>query len=231
MKVAQISPLLIFVAHITTILFTDDGNGSIKDNLVDELNYVLVPSESWDLLVQWYGTVDQNTAISRQVSCSLFRNTLVAAFMIHCLCGHACGLVFLLFMTNDVPYVLVSSQIPLALSDFHQGRSVSVIVGGCRGACYIFLSYIIPSTIFMSHFYHFIFILYVFLNLPSSLYLAATLVCHWFTDSLSAFQSLHWQTPDHLDLLEVLQEVCHLHMARKLCSILLDTWPHRSARE
>jgi hypothetical protein len=25
--------------------------------------------------------------------------------------------------------------------------------------------------------------------------------------------------------------VCHLHMARKLCSILLDTWPHRSARE
>jgi hypothetical protein len=51
-----------------TILFTDDGSGSIKDNLVDELDYVLVPRESWFLLVQWYGTVDQNTAIARQVS-------------------------------------------------------------------------------------------------------------------------------------------------------------------
>ncbi|PNF33355.1 Ubiquitin carboxyl-terminal hydrolase 15 [Cryptotermes secundus] len=48
-------------------LFNDDGSGSIKENLVDELDYVLVPSESWDLLVQWYGTVDHNTAISRQV--------------------------------------------------------------------------------------------------------------------------------------------------------------------
>ncbi|KDR08685.1 Ubiquitin carboxyl-terminal hydrolase 4, partial [Zootermopsis nevadensis] len=48
-------------------LFTDDGSGTIKENLVDELDYVLVPSESWDLLVQWYGTVDKNTAIPRQV--------------------------------------------------------------------------------------------------------------------------------------------------------------------
>jgi hypothetical protein len=54
----------------SNILFTDDGSGTIKENLIDELDYVLVPSESWDLLVQWYGTVDQNTAIPRQVSCS-----------------------------------------------------------------------------------------------------------------------------------------------------------------
>jgi hypothetical protein len=52
----------------STILFTDDGSGSIKDGLIDELDYVLVPSESWDLLVKWYGTLDQNTAIARQVS-------------------------------------------------------------------------------------------------------------------------------------------------------------------
>jgi hypothetical protein len=88
------------------------------------------------------------------------------------------------------------------------------MVGGCRGGCNILLSYILPSAVFMSHLYHSIFILYVFLNLPScSLYLAATLVFHWFTDSLSAFQSVCPQTTDHLDLLEVLQEVWYLPVA------------------
>jgi hypothetical protein len=175
-----------------------------------------VPSESWDLLVQWYGTVNQNTAISRQVSCSHGQNMFVAAVRIHCLCEHACGLVFLLFMTNDIPYVLLSNQIPLALLDFHQHRSINVLVARCREGCYIFLSYILPSAFFMSHLYHSIFVLYVCLNLPScSVYLAATLVCHWFTDSLSAFHSLCQQKPDRLDLLEVLQEVCLLPMAGK----------------
>lgn len=166
----------------TTILFTDDGSGSIKENLVDELDYVLVPSESWDLLVQWYGTVDHNTAISRQVSCSHGLNTLVAPVGIHCLCEHACERVFFLFMTNNkIPHVLLSNQIALTLSDFHQHRSVSIMMGECRGACYIVLSYILPSANFMSHLYHSIFILYIFLDLPScSLYLAAALVCHWF---------------------------------------------------
>lgn len=52
----------------TTVFFTGDGSGTLKESLLDELDYVLVPSESWDLLVKWYGTVDQNTAIPRQVS-------------------------------------------------------------------------------------------------------------------------------------------------------------------
>jgi len=52
----------------TAVFFTDDGSGTLKENLLDELDYVLVPSESWDLLVKWYGTVDQNTAIPRQVN-------------------------------------------------------------------------------------------------------------------------------------------------------------------
>jgi len=52
----------------TTVFFTDDGSGTLKESLLDELDYVLVPSESWDLLVKWYSTVDQNTAIPRQVS-------------------------------------------------------------------------------------------------------------------------------------------------------------------
>jgi hypothetical protein len=51
-----------------TVLFTDGESGTLKENLLDELDYVLVPSESWDLLEKWYGTVDQNTAIPRQVS-------------------------------------------------------------------------------------------------------------------------------------------------------------------
>ncbi|PSN47889.1 Ubiquitin carboxyl-terminal hydrolase 15 [Blattella germanica] len=50
-----------------TSLFNEDGSGNIKENLVDELNYVLVPSESWELLSRWYGTIDEKTAIPRKV--------------------------------------------------------------------------------------------------------------------------------------------------------------------
>ncbi|KAJ9583912.1 hypothetical protein L9F63_021744, partial [Diploptera punctata] len=46
-------------------LFNEDG--TIRELLTDELDYVLVPEDAWDLLVKWYGTVNTNTAIPRQV--------------------------------------------------------------------------------------------------------------------------------------------------------------------
>ncbi|XP_069693943.1 ubiquitin carboxyl-terminal hydrolase 15-like isoform X2 [Periplaneta americana] len=48
-------------------LFSDEEHGIIRESLIDELDYVLVPTESWNLLVDWYGTVNSRTAISRQV--------------------------------------------------------------------------------------------------------------------------------------------------------------------
>ncbi|KAJ9597759.1 hypothetical protein L9F63_011367 [Diploptera punctata] len=46
-------------------LFNEDG--SIRELLTDGLDYVLVPKDAWELLVKWYGTINTNTAIPRQV--------------------------------------------------------------------------------------------------------------------------------------------------------------------
>ncbi|GIY57194.1 ubiquitin carboxyl-terminal hydrolase 15 [Caerostris darwini] len=48
-------------------LLREDGSGEIKDHLIDELDYVLLPQEAWDLLVKWYGLVEGQQPIVRQV--------------------------------------------------------------------------------------------------------------------------------------------------------------------
>ncbi|CAL1290748.1 unnamed protein product [Larinioides sclopetarius] len=48
-------------------LLRDDGSGEIKDHLIDELDYVLLPEEAWDLLVKWYGLVEGQQPIVRKV--------------------------------------------------------------------------------------------------------------------------------------------------------------------
>lgn len=50
-----------------SLLFRDDGTGDIKDHLIDELDYFLLPQEAWDLLVQWYSIVDGQQPIARKV--------------------------------------------------------------------------------------------------------------------------------------------------------------------
>ena len=83
----------------TTVFFTDDGNGTLKESLLDELDYVLVPSESWDLLVKWYGTVDQNTAIPRQVSLFVALHFILVVYFLN-QCMHADLHMFLCFITR-----------------------------------------------------------------------------------------------------------------------------------
>jgi len=48
----------------------DGSNGpqpTLKERLCDELDYVLVPQEGWDLLVSWYGVIPGQPPIVRQV--------------------------------------------------------------------------------------------------------------------------------------------------------------------
>lgn len=47
-------------------LFKDDGK-TLKEHLIDELDYVLLPTEGWNKLVSWYGTVEGQEPIARKV--------------------------------------------------------------------------------------------------------------------------------------------------------------------
>ncbi|XP_040437629.1 ubiquitin carboxyl-terminal hydrolase 4-like isoform X2 [Falco naumanni] len=48
-------------------LFSDPETQSLKELLVDELDYVLVPTEAWNKLVAWYGCIDGQQPIVRKV--------------------------------------------------------------------------------------------------------------------------------------------------------------------
>ncbi|KAM7095959.1 ubiquitin carboxyl-terminal hydrolase 4 isoform 2-T2 [Ciconia maguari] len=48
-------------------LFGDPETQSLKEHLIDELDYVLVPTEAWNKLVTWYGCIDGQQPIVRKV--------------------------------------------------------------------------------------------------------------------------------------------------------------------
>ncbi|XP_054022957.1 ubiquitin carboxyl-terminal hydrolase 4 [Dryobates pubescens] len=48
-------------------LFADPETQRLKEHLIDELDYVLVPTEAWDKLVTWYGCIDGQQPIARKV--------------------------------------------------------------------------------------------------------------------------------------------------------------------
>ncbi|NWX74919.1 UBP4 hydrolase, partial [Alca torda] len=48
-------------------LFGDPETQSLKEHLIDELDYVLVPTEAWNKLVTWYGCMDGQQPIVRKV--------------------------------------------------------------------------------------------------------------------------------------------------------------------
>ncbi|XP_032065917.1 ubiquitin carboxyl-terminal hydrolase 4 [Thamnophis elegans] len=48
-------------------LFTDSETQTLKEHLIDELDYVLVPTEAWDKLVNWYGCMEGQKPIVRKV--------------------------------------------------------------------------------------------------------------------------------------------------------------------
>ncbi|XP_006630766.2 ubiquitin carboxyl-terminal hydrolase 4 [Lepisosteus oculatus] len=48
-------------------LFSDHETQTIKEHLIDELDYVLVPTEAWNKLLSWYGCVEGQQPIIRKV--------------------------------------------------------------------------------------------------------------------------------------------------------------------
>lgn len=49
-------------------LFSDPESQTLKEHLIDELDYVLVPTEAWNKLLNWYGCVEGQQPIVRKVS-------------------------------------------------------------------------------------------------------------------------------------------------------------------
>uniref|UniRef100_A0AAX7VZS2 Ubiquitin carboxyl-terminal hydrolase n=1 Tax=Astatotilapia calliptera TaxID=8154 RepID=A0AAX7VZS2_ASTCA len=49
-------------------LFSDHETQALKEHLIDELDYVLVPTEAWNKLVSWYGCLEGQRPIVRKVS-------------------------------------------------------------------------------------------------------------------------------------------------------------------
>ncbi|XP_021563170.1 ubiquitin carboxyl-terminal hydrolase 4 isoform X4 [Carlito syrichta] len=48
-------------------LFSDPKSQTLKEHLIDELDYVLVPTEAWNKLLNWYGCVEGQQPIVRKV--------------------------------------------------------------------------------------------------------------------------------------------------------------------
>lgn len=48
-------------------LLKDHETQALKDHLIDELDYVLVPTEAWNKLVSWYGCLEGQRPIVRKV--------------------------------------------------------------------------------------------------------------------------------------------------------------------
>uniref|UniRef100_A0A3Q3XIA1 Ubiquitin carboxyl-terminal hydrolase n=1 Tax=Mola mola TaxID=94237 RepID=A0A3Q3XIA1_MOLML len=48
-------------------LFSDQETQALKEHLIDELDYVLVPTEAWNKLVSWYSCLDGQRPIVRKV--------------------------------------------------------------------------------------------------------------------------------------------------------------------
>ncbi|XP_017658694.1 ubiquitin carboxyl-terminal hydrolase 4 isoform X5 [Nannospalax galili] len=48
-------------------LFSDPKSQTLKEHLIDELDYVLVPTEAWNKLLNWYGCVEGQQPIIRKV--------------------------------------------------------------------------------------------------------------------------------------------------------------------
>ncbi|XP_048190766.1 ubiquitin carboxyl-terminal hydrolase 4 isoform X2 [Perognathus longimembris pacificus] len=48
-------------------LFSDPESQTLKEHLIDELDYVLVPTEAWNKLLNWYGCIEGQQPIVRKV--------------------------------------------------------------------------------------------------------------------------------------------------------------------
>lgn len=59
--------LLSSYLFLTVSLSLDGDVLAIKEHLIDELDYILVPTEGWNKLVSWYGLTEVQEPIARKV--------------------------------------------------------------------------------------------------------------------------------------------------------------------
>lgn len=50
-----------------TFCLKDQETQALKEHLIDELDYVLVPTEAWNKLVSWYSCLEGQRPIVRKV--------------------------------------------------------------------------------------------------------------------------------------------------------------------
>ncbi|KAL1425074.1 hypothetical protein MTO96_019528 [Rhipicephalus appendiculatus] len=48
-------------------LLREDNSGEIRDHLIEDLDYLLLPQESWDKMVAWYGLTQGQSPLPRKV--------------------------------------------------------------------------------------------------------------------------------------------------------------------
>lgn len=57
-----------WIIILALICLADQETQALKDHLIDELDYVLVPTEAWNNLVSWYGCLEGQRPIVRKVT-------------------------------------------------------------------------------------------------------------------------------------------------------------------
>lgn len=81
---------------------------AIKEHLIDELDYILVPTEGWIKLVSWYGLTDGQESIARKVILSTIWlsviNVITPINAIFCCWEHYLGIILVctLYLTECV---------------------------------------------------------------------------------------------------------------------------------
>lgn len=59
--------MFIVTTSAVSSLPSDGDVLAIKEHLIDELDYILVPTEGWNKLISWYGLTEGQEPIARKV--------------------------------------------------------------------------------------------------------------------------------------------------------------------
>ena len=90
---------------LLNIFFSDAEISEVRDEMLENIDFVFVPVECWNFLVKKYGTSTENTAIKRQVSS--VGQVMIVLCCVNCdqgmLCGWRCE-IYLFFFT---PFILL----------------------------------------------------------------------------------------------------------------------------
>lgn len=72
-KVYCLPASLLTLLLLSLLSLTDGDVLAIKEHLIDELDYILVPTEGWNKLVSWYGLTEGQEPIARKVGLDTIR--------------------------------------------------------------------------------------------------------------------------------------------------------------